>query len=107
MATDESTVKPRRRAARSPAAEAVPDIRAARQCLTEHIGALRLAMNVIIVCGQALRYQDAELDTDIAEVMRCYGSDRLDRAIEEAEAVLASLGGPCSTPANEAATSLG
>ncbi len=53
--------------------------------LEGHIRGLTLAMNVVMVCTAALREQNAELDFQVAEVLRHCVSDRLWAAIEKLE----------------------
>ena len=50
-------------------------------------------MFVVITCAQALRYQAADHDLEIAAVLRAHGSNTLYRALQEAGVLLALLDG--------------
>ncbi len=59
--------------------------------LREHVQRLRLIRTVISVSTLALRAQNAELDEDIASVLRSSAVDPLDVEIEQIEALIESL----------------
>ncbi len=86
MAAHQSTAKQHRGAGASVAPDAAP----IRGRLEDHIRALRLVLDILIVCDSALRLQGAEQDQEIAEVLRYCGSARLQGAIEEVEGVIGS-----------------
>jgi hypothetical protein len=53
--------------------------------LQELARSLRLAFSAVVVCAGALRHQNAEMDEEIALVLKTGCSDRLDAAIEGIE----------------------
>lgn len=59
--------------------------------LHEHVRRLRLILPVISISVMALHRQNAELDADIASVLRHHACVPLDEEIERIESLLASL----------------
>ena len=69
------------------------DRSAFREGLIKHIGTIRDAMYVVIVCCAASREQNGDIDTEISSVLRVYGSNRLWKAVQEAGVLLALFDG--------------
>jgi len=85
---DEASESEAREALSSTASpSAVQDIRTR---LAEHVGELRFVNGALMTCVQALLQQNAELDVDIALVLRRTVGDRLDATTDRLEAM--SLG---------------
>ena len=55
--------------------------------LHELARSLRLAFSAVVVCAGALRHQNAEMDEEIALVLKTGCCDRLDAAIEGIEII--------------------
>ena len=87
--------KSRTRSARSrPRTTPSPlDRPAFRAGLVTHIGTVQEALCVAITCCNALRYQAADADLEIATVLRVCCSGKLYGAIQEAGVLLALLDG--------------
>jgi hypothetical protein len=64
-----------------------------REGLIKHIGTVRDAMYVVIVCCAACREQNADMDMEIASVLRLYGGNKLSKAVQEAGMLLALFDG--------------
>jgi hypothetical protein len=58
-----------------------------RTRLAEHVGELRFVNGALMTCVQALLQQNAELDADIALVLRRTVSDKLDETTDHLEAI--------------------
>jgi hypothetical protein len=69
------------------------DRSAFREGLIKHIGTIRDAMYVVIVCCAASREQNADMDGEISSVLQLYGGNRLSRAVQEAGMLLALFDG--------------
>ncbi len=69
------------------------DRAAFRDGLIHHIGTVRDAMYVVIVCCEASRMQNADHDGEISTVLRLYGGNKLSKAIQEAGVLLALFDG--------------
>jgi len=92
-------VRPRRRAK----ADACPDrsrqddsqnkgTEDIRNQLATHLGKLRFVNGTISVCVQALQQQAADMDVEIAQVLRRTAGDELDRTADQLEALALGLG---------------
>jgi hypothetical protein len=78
-----------RRAARGGGGSVVGnDVGIARRAAEQQVRTLRLVLDILIVCDLALRMQGAEMDEEIADVLRHCGSYRLGRVIEEMEGMM-------------------
>jgi hypothetical protein len=64
-----------------------------RAGLVTHIRTVRDAMYVVIVCCEASRMQNADMDAEISTVLRLYGGNKLSKAIQEAGVLLALFDG--------------
>ena len=82
------STKPRRQSATPPL-----DRQAFRAGLVTHIRTVRNAMYVVIVCCEASRMQNADMDAEISTVLRLYGGNKLSKAIQEAGVLLALFDG--------------
>ena len=69
------------------------DRSAFREGLIKHIGTIRDAMYVVIVCCAASREQNADMDREISSVLRLYGGNKLSKAVQEAGMLLALFDG--------------
>jgi Bacterial regulatory helix-turn-helix protein, lysR family len=79
------TARPRRPARGGGIPDVGNDVAIARRAAEQHVRSLRVVLDILIVCDMALRMQGAEMDQEIAEVLRYCGSYRLGKVIEEME----------------------
>jgi hypothetical protein len=68
-----------------PGTDVANDVARARRAAEQQVRALRVVLDILTVCDLALRMQGAEMDQEIAEVLRYCGSYRLGKVIEEME----------------------
>ena len=82
------------------------DREAFRGALVTHIGTLRNVLCGVITCCNALRYQAADADLEIATVLRVYCGGKLYAATQEAGVLLAQLGKTSVDSENDEITGL-